>query len=212
MIAFLFAAALATPNVECAFNAQTFELAGSPAQQAECLLRKVDPGGGAEPAESLPPTLARLIGQPAKVDLSKLAAELRHERIAVPATTPVSETLDHRRAIYFVIHEAVINAVRHAGASEVLVTAVRDEAGVRLTVDDDGRGVEGRATTSPGLGLTSMRERAALIAATDTEPEARWNHPRWWIERLRQEQPQHWQAILQANNAHAPMALRMALK
>lgn len=105
MIAFLFAAVLATPNVECAFNAQTFEFAGSPAQQAECLLRKVDPGGGAEPAESLPPTLARLIGQPARVDLSKLAAELRHERIALPATTPVSETLDHRRAIYFVIHD-----------------------------------------------------------------------------------------------------------
>lgn len=57
-----------------------------------------------------------------------------------------------------------------------------------------------------------LRERAALIAATDTEPEARWNHPRWWVERLRKEQPQHWQAILQANNAHAPMALRINLQ
>lgn len=104
MIALLLGALL-TPNVECGFDAQTFQFAGSPVEQARCLLRKVDPGGSAEPAESLPPTLERLIGQPANIDRAKLAAELRHERIALPATTPVSETLDHRRAIYFVIHD-----------------------------------------------------------------------------------------------------------
>ena len=41
------------------------------------------------------------------------------------------------------------------------------------------------------------------------DPVARWNHPRWWIERLRQDHPQHWQAILAANNAPAPMTLRV---
>ncbi|HWJ37995.1 MAG TPA: hypothetical protein VNR86_04460 [Sphingomicrobium sp.] len=105
MIAFLLGALLATPAVECAFDAQTFEFRGSPLEQARCLLRKVDPGGGAEPAGDLPPTLARLIGRPARIDLTKLGAELRRKKIALPATTPVSETLDHRRAIYFVIHD-----------------------------------------------------------------------------------------------------------
>ena len=54
-----------------------------------------------------------------------------------------------------------------------------------------------------------LRERDALIAATDKDPVARWNHPVWWIERLQQDHPQHWQAILEANNSQAPMTLRV---
>lgn len=54
-----------------------------------------------------------------------------------------------------------------------------------------------------------LRERDALVALTDADPQARWNHPTWWIKRLRQDWPQQWQAILEANNAHAPMALRV---
>ncbi|GKS97094.1 16S rRNA (cytosine(967)-C(5))-methyltransferase RsmB [Acidovorax sp. SUPP2825] len=54
-----------------------------------------------------------------------------------------------------------------------------------------------------------LRERDALVAATDGDPVAQWNHPAWWIARLRKDHPQHWQQILQANNAHAPMALRV---
>ncbi len=55
-----------------------------------------------------------------------------------------------------------------------------------------------------------LRERDACVAATDGDPVARWNHPAWWIERLRKDHPQHWQQILQANNAHAPMTLRVS--
>lgn len=106
MLGLLLAAAqLVAPVVECRFDAATFEFAGTPIEQARCLLRHVEPGGGADPEQELPPTLAGLIGQPAIVDQGRLAAVLRHRRIALPAATPVSETLDHRRAIYFVIHD-----------------------------------------------------------------------------------------------------------
>jgi len=54
-----------------------------------------------------------------------------------------------------------------------------------------------------------LRERAALVAATDRDLEARWNHPRWWVERLQGEYPQQWQAILTAANSHPPMTLRV---
>ncbi|WP_233259286.1 16S rRNA (cytosine(967)-C(5))-methyltransferase RsmB [Ramlibacter sp. WS9] len=54
-----------------------------------------------------------------------------------------------------------------------------------------------------------LRERDALVAATDTNPEAQWNHPRWWTQRLKQDHPQQWQQILAANNAQAPMTLRV---
>ncbi len=54
-----------------------------------------------------------------------------------------------------------------------------------------------------------LRERDALVAATDRDPVAMWNHPRWWIQRLKHEQPQRWKDILQANNQHPPMTLRV---
>ena len=54
-----------------------------------------------------------------------------------------------------------------------------------------------------------LRERDALVAATDNDPVARFNHPAWWIQRLRKDHPQHWEQILRANNAHAPMTLRI---
>jgi 16S rRNA (cytosine967-C5)-methyltransferase len=57
-----------------------------------------------------------------------------------------------------------------------------------------------------------LRERVALVAQTDADPVARWNHPAWWIARLQREVPQHWQAILQANNTQPPMTLRVNLR
>lgn len=53
-----------------------------------------------------------------------------------------------------------------------------------------------------------LRERDALVAATDNDSLARWNHPQWWLDRLKQDHPKDWQRILAANNAHAPMSLR----
>lgn len=54
-----------------------------------------------------------------------------------------------------------------------------------------------------------LRERDQLVAQTDLNPVAVWNHPQWWIDRLMKEQPEHWQAILTANNQQAAMTLRV---
>jgi 16S rRNA (cytosine967-C5)-methyltransferase len=54
-----------------------------------------------------------------------------------------------------------------------------------------------------------LRERAELVAASDDDPVARWNHPRWWIARLQHDYPDNWQDILEANNSAAPMTLRV---
>lgn len=102
---FLAAAQIAGPLVECNFDTKTLEFAGTPIEQARCLLRRVEPGGAAASQEQLPPTLSKVIGQPANIDVGKLSRQLRRDRIPLPATTPVSETLDHLRAIYFVIHD-----------------------------------------------------------------------------------------------------------
>ena len=54
-----------------------------------------------------------------------------------------------------------------------------------------------------------LRERVALVAATDADPVARWNHPLWWIQRLKKDHPGHWQNLLEAANRQAPMVLRV---
>lgn len=57
-----------------------------------------------------------------------------------------------------------------------------------------------------------LRERDSLVARTDKDEVAFWNHPLWWIERVRRERPQDWQALLSAANAHAPMTLRVNVR
>nr|WP_300558761.1 16S rRNA (cytosine(967)-C(5))-methyltransferase RsmB [Limnohabitans sp. Rim8] len=54
-----------------------------------------------------------------------------------------------------------------------------------------------------------MREREDLVALTDTNPQAFWNHPLWWIERLKAEYPAQWQSLLGMAQQPAPMSLRV---
>jgi len=54
-----------------------------------------------------------------------------------------------------------------------------------------------------------LRERDALVAQTDADPQARWNHPLWWIERLQRDYPEHWQHLLVRTQQPAPMTLRV---
>ncbi len=53
------------------------------------------------------------------------------------------------------------------------------------------------------------RERDEIVATALDDPLARWNHPGWWLDRLRLDWPDEWQAIATADNAHPPMTLRV---
>jgi 16S rRNA (cytosine967-C5)-methyltransferase len=54
-----------------------------------------------------------------------------------------------------------------------------------------------------------LRERDALVTAAERSPLGAFNHPAWWIEKLRLDWPTQWQAILAANNRPPPMTLRV---
>jgi 16S rRNA (cytosine967-C5)-methyltransferase len=54
-----------------------------------------------------------------------------------------------------------------------------------------------------------LRERAALRAAVEADPVARWSYPRWWIERIEHEYDDVWQQVLEAGNARPPLSLRV---
>jgi 16S rRNA (cytosine967-C5)-methyltransferase len=54
-----------------------------------------------------------------------------------------------------------------------------------------------------------LREREGLVSAAERDPVGAHNHPVWWIDRLRSDWPDQWQALLAANGQRAPMTLRV---
>ncbi len=54
-----------------------------------------------------------------------------------------------------------------------------------------------------------LRRREALAGEAANDEVAHWQHPHWWIARIRQAYPADWPAILAAGNAHPPMTLRV---
>ena len=60
-----------------------------------------------------------------------------------------------------------------------------------------------------GLLRTYLREHTALEARIRAGDEARYQHPQWWIDKVRAAYPQSWEEILAAGNSHPPMTLRV---
>ncbi|MCB1917156.1 MAG: 16S rRNA (cytosine(967)-C(5))-methyltransferase RsmB [Rhodocyclaceae bacterium] len=54
-----------------------------------------------------------------------------------------------------------------------------------------------------------LRRRTALHQLAAQDPEAHHQHPAWWIDTVRREQPAGWRDILRADNDRPPMALRI---
>lgn len=54
-----------------------------------------------------------------------------------------------------------------------------------------------------------VREHAALDADIEPQTLARWNHPVWWVERLKKDHPEQAEAVLRAAQSPAPLTLRV---
>jgi len=98
---------------------------------------------------------AVLAGRAHGIPVTFTAAEL-------PALSPRTEA-----ALYRVAQEALHNALRHSGAGAVRVRLALAARRVTLEVGDDGHGFTPEAP-SGGVGLASMRERAASVGGTLT--------------------------------------------
>jgi two-component system sensor histidine kinase UhpB len=106
--------------------------------------------------------------------LSELVRECTGSHSAITFTCDINglapsygDTVD--LTLYRCVQESLTNAIRHAGASAVTVTAReagRDDAGARLelTVRDNGRGFPLGST--PGFGLRGMQERLQALGGT----------------------------------------------
>jgi PAS domain S-box-containing protein len=75
--------------------------------------------------------------------------------------------------LYRIAQESLNNVVKHAEATEVNVQFIHYTKGIRLIIEDNGKGITEkpnivRATGKGGTGLVSMRERAASFGGTLT--------------------------------------------
>ena len=97
--------------LSCGFDRSTLSYAGSPVEQARCLLRRVRPGGRPEiQAAVLPAYLEALVGTPATLTNRQLSLHLRATGltpldIGGEVSAPVSRTSGNLPALYFVIHD-----------------------------------------------------------------------------------------------------------
>ena len=80
-------------------------------------------------------------------------------------------------------------------------------------VDQAVQAIRKRHTGSAGFANAVLRrfvrERDGLLDLVAGDAVAQFNHPAWWIDRLRADWPSHWQAILAANDRRPPMVLRV---
>lgn len=99
--------------------------------------------------------------------LGDLAVRFTDDRFQVTMSVAGADQLpeQHQVAAYHIAAEGVRNAYRHAGAHRCMVRlGAGDDGAVVLEVEDDGDGVDPQA--APGVGLSSMRERAAELGGT----------------------------------------------
>jgi len=93
---------------------------------------------------------------------ARVPVRLRAE--AIEAGIVSGEAIEN---ILLIIREAVSNATRHAKASEIKITLVRDERAINLSVADDGVGFDPseapQGSAGEHLGLDNMRRRAEGI-------------------------------------------------
>ena len=103
--------------------------------------------------------LAALEQQAETVRAGGLRVEVVPEHVgALPAAVEV--------AAYRIVAEALTNVTRHARATSVRVRLVNEPGALVVEVSDDGIGISSERTA--GVGLLSLRERAAELGGSTT--------------------------------------------
>ena len=77
---------------------------------------------------------------------------------------------DVETGLFRIVQEALTNVHRHSGAEAVHIRITSSEGRATLTIQDNGKGIPSDALRIPpsghGVGLSSMRERSALLGGT----------------------------------------------
>lgn len=78
----------------------------------------------------------------------------------------VSFSLKAEEALFRVVQEALTNAARHSGATEVRLALHSDLDQLALCISDNGQGFDAQHRNGQGFGLLSMRERMETLGGS----------------------------------------------
>ena len=179
---------------------------------------KLPSAGGAPPLHRLLAGAADAVqavreGQSLTEWLARCPADLR------PGVQALSFTVLRRLGAAQVVRAALAPKNPPPRVDALLVTALallwpgETAYADHTLVDQAVHAVRQRAPNSAGFVNAVLRRflrgREALVAAAEADPVARFNHPRWWQDRLHADWPAEWQGLLQANQQKPPMTLRV---
>jgi signal transduction histidine kinase len=114
--------------------------------------------------------------RPPELEIEGLVATLRKHIDVLRRVHPIDIELHDRgerpldptqeKEVFRILQEALNNAIRHSGASEITVELIMEEDKLHVSVTDDGAGFDPAAPRqSRRLGLISMSERAQVLGA-----------------------------------------------
>lgn len=139
-------------NGDTAGVRSALEQAGDLAHRMQEELRSILKEYRAAISLPLPETLKRLTSD------WEMQAGISIRLAAKPASADLTPAISE--AISHIVQEALANACRHSGASEVTVTLEREAEDWHLCIADNGNGFDLGSGRGAGIGLNTMRERA----------------------------------------------------
>ena len=117
-------------------------------------------------SQALHPSILEAVGLEGTVDWYLSTVE-RQTGVAVAyerTGSPVAVDMTVATHVYRIMQEALNNVARHSAATQAWVRLGVAESVLELDIEDHGTGLP--ATAKRGLGLVTMRERAALVGGT----------------------------------------------
>ncbi|MDO3627584.1 sensor histidine kinase [Mucilaginibacter sp. BT774] len=84
-------------------------------------------------------------------------------RMETPKALPLEA--DKQLMLFRIVQEALQNAVRHSGASEIGIAVSTGTTGIDLSIMDNGKGFKNNLK-SEGLGIRNMKHRTSLLKGT----------------------------------------------
>lgn len=105
------------------------------------------------------------------IDSNRLKISLEITGLSTKLEDDQTETV-----LYRVIQETVTNVIKHSGADLLTIQLIKDEDGISLTIEDNGKGFDSaRLNDFKGTGVRNIQARIALLKGTvefDSKPGA----------------------------------------
>jgi signal transduction histidine kinase len=91
------------------------------------------------------------------------AAEINYQINVDESDDVMVKSITARRNILMIIKEAINNAVKYSGASNIIITIKKADCSFIINISDNGKGFDVEAKKDAGNGLINMQKRAAEL-------------------------------------------------